>query len=86
MKCFLTEAITGTTGTVSTGLKKNLKTIPGKNSADPPTRRTRKITHNKQRVTIKKLKPEWWVHYAFKGKSSRKKKLKEITIIFYDVQ
>jgi uncharacterized membrane protein len=34
MKCFVIPVITGATGIVSSGLKRNLETIPGKHSVD----------------------------------------------------
>jgi hypothetical protein len=34
MKCMIISVITGATGTVTKGLRKNLKTIPGKHSID----------------------------------------------------
>jgi hypothetical protein len=62
MKCFVTSIIIGATGIVTRGLKKksgnnNRKAFNRfftKNSC------TRNITHFKESVTIRKLKPEWW--------------------------
>jgi hypothetical protein len=56
-------AIIGATGIVTEGLKKYLKTIPGKHSIDYLQKKnscTRNFTHYKESATIRYLKREWW--------------------------
>jgi hypothetical protein len=62
MKCFFIPVIMGATGIVTRGLKKYLETILGKHSIDYLQKNscTRNITHYKESVTIRNLKPELW--------------------------
>jgi hypothetical protein len=63
MKFFVIPVITGATGIVTRGLKKNLETIPGKHSIYSLQKRnscTRNVTHYKESATIGNFKPEWW--------------------------
>jgi hypothetical protein len=50
--------ISGTTGTVTKGLK-NLETVPGKRPVDS-LQWTRDITHDKESGAVWDVKSEWW--------------------------
>jgi hypothetical protein len=61
MKCFVLPVIIGATGIVTEGLKNiwkqyqdSIDFLQKKNSC------TRNITHYKESVTIRNLKPAWW--------------------------
>jgi hypothetical protein len=62
MKCFAIPVITGATGIVTKGQKKISGNDTRKSFNRFSTKKicTRNITHYKESVTIRNLKPEWW--------------------------
>jgi hypothetical protein len=51
IKCTIIPVITGTTGTVTKGLKKHLKAVPGDRSIDS-LQKTWNITHNTESTAV----------------------------------